>query len=66
MNRNRLWKSKEWKSEVLPDGMDDGEAELALRQIFGEALVVRVLLQTQVGKVVTDLEKTKIVRKALI
>jgi hypothetical protein len=35
----------------------DGEAELALGQVFGEALIVGVLLQAQVCKVVTNLKK---------
>jgi hypothetical protein len=42
---------------VVPYGVHDGEAELALGQVFGEALIVGVLLQAQVREVVTNLKK---------
>ena len=36
--------------------MDDGEAELALGEVLGEALVGRVLIEAEVGVIVPDLE----------
>ena len=41
--------------DPLPNGVDDWKAELSLGQVFGKALVVRVLLQAKVGVIIPDL-----------
>jgi hypothetical protein len=46
---------KRMEESLSPDCVDDWEAELALGQVLGEALVVRVLLQAEIGEVVANL-----------
>lgn len=40
----------------VADGVYDGEAELALRQVLAVTLVLCVLLQPQVAVIISDLE----------
>ena len=56
MNKlSNVWVKPETK--MKPDCVNHRKAELPLRQVLGEALVVRILLQTQVGKIVANLLK---------
>ena len=36
--------------------MDNRETKFSFRQIFGKALVIRILFQAKIGKVISDLE----------
>jgi hypothetical protein len=44
---------------MKPNCVNHRKAELSLRQVLGEALVVRILLQTQVSEIVANLLKNE-------